>query len=132
MAKITRKRLMGGSRKNRRTARRQVRRKNRRTRRHSRRVARRVARRHSRKHSRRHRGGYRSQPGVMPSKDNKLLSAKDLNQITDRDPFAWELENKSMDETSPRHPPSPPSKNNPPPPQTQNYVKKDKTPDPKK
>ena len=55
MAKITRKRLLGGSRRNRRTARRQDRRKHRRTRRHSRRVARRVARRHSRRH--RQRGG---------------------------------------------------------------------------
>ena len=55
MAKITRRRLLGGSRKNRRTARRQVRRKHRRTRRHSRRVGRRVSRRHGRRHSRRHR-----------------------------------------------------------------------------
>ena len=51
MAKITRRRLLGGSRKNRRTARRQVRRKHKRTRR----VGRRVARRHGRRHSRRHR-----------------------------------------------------------------------------
>ena len=48
MVKTIRRRLLGGSRKNRRTARRQVRR----NRRHSRRVARRVSRRHGRRHSR--------------------------------------------------------------------------------
>ena len=76
MAKITRRRLLGGSRKNRRTARRQVRRKHRRTRRHSRRVARRVSRRHRRRHSRRHRqrGGNNPPPRNIPDpRDDNLL-----------------------------------------------------------